>query len=289
MGKRGKVQGFSRASARRLRHLLAGVDYSNAVAVTLTHPIVMDFMRGPEAAFNSLNKHRKSLPLRALIWRKEVQKCGTPHYHCIAFPSDGVDRVEAGEKLVSSWISECVAGFGEASAVSVQGVLGEALHAFRDKMMKDMIDAHHQRRRPAICVLDGSRYLRYILDHQSKHKQEQARTEGRAWGVWDRANLPRVIPEEWELDEVQALIARRILRKVTRYAIKCPCSFGWKHTKGRLAHAGVVDYFARCNDGSLASRLLEYLKSAAEAKGGLCSEMEAGRYFRKQFEPCSNI
>ena len=268
VGKRGKVVGFSMASARRLRHLLFGVDYTDAVAVTLTHPLVMDCMKGPEAAFDALRKVRTRLPLRSLIWRKEVQASGTPHYHCILFPADGVEPAVAAEMLVDAWIHECVKGF-------------DAMQCFKDGMRADMVKAHHDKRRPSIVVMDGSCYVRYILDHESKHKKEQSRTEGRAWGVWDRARLPRILPDDVELTDEEYWRLSRILRKATRYSLKCGCVFGWRHTKGRRARGvGVVDYFARMNDGGLAKQVMACVK--ADSKGGLC--MEAGRFFRRQFE-----
>lgn len=268
IGKRGKVVGFSVASARRLRHLLFGVDYTDAVAVTLTHPIVMNNMRGPEAAFDAIRSNSSRMPwLKSLIWRKEVQCSGTPHYHCIVFPSEGVEPSEAAESLVDSWIDECVKGF-------------DAPQIFKDGMRADMVKAHHDKRRPSIVVMDGSCYVRYILDHESKHKKEQARTEGRAWGVWNRSRLPRLFPEDVELTDAEYWLLSRILRKVTRYSVKCDCVFGWRHTRGRRARGiGVVDYFARRNDGRLAEQAMQCIKN--DALPGLC--MEAGRIFRMQF------
>lgn len=269
IGKRGKVVGFSVASARRLRHLLFGVDYTDAVAVTLTHPIVMNNMRGPEAAFDALRKTSNRLPLRSLIWRKEVQCAGTPHYHCILFPAEGVEPAVAAEILVESWINECVNGC-------------DAPEIFKDSMRADMVKAHHDKRpwKKSIRVMNGSCYVRYILDHESKHKKEQARTEGRAWGVWNRSRLPRLFPEDVELTDSEYWLLSRIMRKVTRYSVKCDCVFGWRHTRGRRARGiGVVDYFARRNDGRLAEQAVQCIK--ADAQAGLC--MEAGRIFRMQF------
>ena len=261
VGKRGKVVGFSIASARRLRHLLFGVDYTDAVAVTLTHPLLLDCMKGPEVAFDSLRMVAKRWPwLRSLIWRKEVQGNGTPHYHCILFPSYGVEPAVAAEMLVDAWICECVRGF-------------DAMQCFKDNMRADMVKAHHDKRRPAVVVMDGSCYVRYILDHESKHKKEQARTEGRAWGVWNRSRLPRILPENVELTDAEYWLLSRILRKATRYSIKCDCVFGWRHTRGRRARGvGVVDFFARCNDGGFARQVLEYVRR--KSISSLC--MEAG-------------
>lgn len=269
--KRGRVEGFSRASARRLRHLLYSVDYASGIAVTLTHPIVMDGMRGPEAAFVSLQMVAKRKPwLRSLIWRKEVQRSGTPHYHCILFPSDGVDGVEAAEMLVGAWIDACMTGW------RVPDVFVEAQRA-------DMFKAHHDKRRPSIVRLNASSYIRYLLDHQSKHKKEQAATKGRAWGVWLRSGLPRIEGFEQVLTDAQYWRVARILRKASRYTVKASCVFGSKHTSGRRAYAfGATDYFARRTDGNLARQALAFALGDNEAP--VEDRMAAGRYFRMQFE-----
>lgn len=276
-GKRGAVEGFSKASARRLRHLLMSVDYTGAVAVTLTHPIILDGMRGPEASFDALSYVAKRIPsLKSLIWRKEVTLAGMPHYHCILFPADGVDGVEASEELICAWIDSCLANWNPP----------KGLEAIIDRYRADMMKAHHDKRRPAIQVMDGSCYVRYILDHESKHKKEQSNTKGRAWGVWRRNNLPciRVLMDKPLTDE-QYWVFSRIMRKATRYLIKVPCVFGSRHSKGRRARGlGTVDYFASRNDGVLASMACSFVLSG-NYKPLPYDYMAAGRYFRKQYEP----
>lgn len=266
---RGKVQGFSKASARRLRHFLFGVDYTGAVAVTLTHPVIMDGMRGPEMAFDALRKDAGRMPwLLSLIWRKEVQRNGTPHYHCILFPADGVDASWAAESLVEAWIDACLKSWDIPSV-------------FKESTRDDMVKAHHDKRRPAVVVMDGSCYVRYILDHQSKHKRDQAGTEGRAWGVWQRDNLPRVAVRSEAITPRQYWAAARIMRKACRYSLKAPCAFGWRHTRGRRASGlGAVDYFARCADGVMGSKVLAFvLGNGFEPSRQV---LQYGRYFEMQ-------
>lgn len=281
---RGKVKGFSRASARRFRHLLFGVDYSTAVAVTLTHPVVMDGMRGPERAFDALASNSKRLPwLRAMIWRKEVQRNGTPHYHCILFPSDGFED-SAAESLVKSWIDSCLAGWRVPARPpqTTACVLADVPPCFSDSVRSDMMKAHHDCRRPAIVKMDGSCYVRYLLDHESKHKREQAETSGRPWGVWNRSNLPTIDGFDCELTERQYWAAARILRKVCRYRIKAGCLFGWRHSRGRRASGiGRMDYFGRSNDGEMAHKIMPFVQSDSfePFHDDLLSQ---GRFFRLQ-------
>ena len=254
VGRRGRVSGFSRASARRLRHLLFGLDYSGAIAVTLTHPIWQDIMRGPEASFGALCRDVSRFRwLRCLVWRKEVQQNGTPHYHTILWPSPGVSAKDAAENLLTTWINSCLVNFASGDAKA---------DVFREMVRRDMDTAHHDPNSPSYREMDGSCYVRYILDHESKHKQEQAKTTGRAWGVINRSRLPidGGIAQGVELEEWQYWAAARLLRRVTRYSIKAPCCFGWKHSRGRRAHGvGSVDYFSRRADGSLAAQIVAYV------------------------------
>lgn len=269
VARRGEVKGFSRASARRFRHFLMGVDYTGAIAVTLTHPVVIDGMRGPEAAFDALRKSARRMPwLSSLIWRKEVQLNGTPHFHCILFPAIP-DGVEAAERLVKAWVDECLKSW-------------DVPPVFKDATRADMVKAHHDRRRPAVVVMDGSCYVRYLLDHQSKHKKEQAETEGRAWGVWQRSNLRRVRARTAPLSPQRYWVAARIMRKACRYQLKADCPFGWRHTRGRRASGlGAVDYFARCADGVMADKVLGFVLADAFEPA---SPAVSGRYLAKQID-----
>lgn len=250
-GKRGYVVGFSAASARRLRKLLFSLDYREAVSVTLTSPL---YFFDPEKAFMSLHydKGARSL-VRCLIWRKEVQLSGTPHYHCILWPSDGLSGVECAERLIALWIRAVLRTSNLPS-----GVISE-LSGF---YIKEMESAHFDRRRPSIRRLgDGSQFVRYLLDHQSKHKIEQARTIGRAWGVWNRSKLPLSDIKCFDLTEEQYFVVGRVLRKASRYLFPAACIFGRKHSRGRYAHQnGVRHWFGRSSDGAFASAVLRWLE-----------------------------
>lgn len=284
--KRGEVKGFSTASCRRLRHLLFKVDYSKAVAVTLTRPCSHDAeffaLRDSETAFEQMNRHAGRFPfVKSLIWRKEVQENGTPHYHCILIPSDGFEGVAAGEMLVEAWIKEVFGSFRsalaliasqvEASGDSLQAVLdADAKEAFeawsrakRQELETKMRKAHHDKRRPCIRSFDDSTgYVRYVLDHQSKHKDYQAKTTGRAWGVWNRSKLPTADYGFEDLTEEEFYRLGRCLRKVARYRVNDSRSpFGWYHSSGRrVQQNGITDYFGRLTDGSLSSAIKAYLE-----------------------------
>lgn len=259
--RRGTVKGFSLASARRMRHMLFKPDYSNCVAVTLTRSSgYWDFAdwRTPEDAFELLQTYRCRMPfIKSLIWRKEVQCNGTPHYHCILFPADGWEPRLAAEMLVTSWIDTLYSGYRLHDAGSDEQ-WQRTIEQDKDKARR----AHHDNKRPSIQTFhDSTGYVRYLLDHQSKHKREQAKTVGRVWGVWNRAGLPLDRSFTSGVSESEWWSLGRVLRKVARYALPASdAPFGYVHSSGRrLQSHGDTVYFGRTIDGRLGRDLKRYL------------------------------
>ena len=88
---RGTIQGFSRASRRRLLARLQEVDQRRLLhrplMVTLTYP--KDWPASPEvwkADLRAFGKRlRRRYPDAAIIWRLEAQERGAPHYHLLVF------------------------------------------------------------------------------------------------------------------------------------------------------------------------------------------------------------
>lgn len=255
--KRGKIRGFSAASARRMRHFLYKPDYSNCCAVTLTRPLFGDMCgcASPEEAFDMLCKHQKRLPfLKSLIWRKEVQRNGTSHFHCILFPSKDYDARESGESLVQAWID---------ALFSKPCPLPEEFKEIRDREYKKTFKAHHDKRRPSVRVFyESGGYVRYMLDHQSKHKDYQSKTVGRVWGVWNRSGLPLAKGVTSDITEREWWALGRVLRKATRYRLQDSGKpFGYVHSHGRsLSSHGDTVYFGRTLTGRLASDIKRYLE-----------------------------
>lgn len=273
--KRGKVEGFSAAACRRLRQFLWKVDYTSAVAVTLTRPHSAEAellgLRSSEVAFDSMSRDIRLLDfVRSLIWRKEVTAQGEVHYHCVLIPSESFDAVEAAMLLVEEWIRQMlidarrtVDAFGVVDATTEQstvfnGYLSESVEKISQKMRK----AHFDKRRPCIQSFgDNSGYVAYILNHQSKHKAYQCKTTGRTWGVWNRKNVPFLTADLEGVSDKEFYQVGRILRKVSRYRVNDErAPFGWYHTNGRRVQShGRTVYFAKRLDGNLSARIREYL------------------------------
>lgn len=272
--RRGKVEGFSSAACRRLRQFLWKVDYSDAVAVTLTRPHSAEAellgLRSSESTFDAMNKHIERFEfVRSLIWRKEVTAQGEVHYHCVLVPSASFDAVEAAMLLVEEWIRQmlldahrnlasCGVDTSKIDAVPFDQYLNDSVEKMAEKMRK----AHFDKRKPCIqCFGDNTGYVSYILNHQSKHKAYQCKTTGRTWGVWHRADLPLLQPDSIPTSKSEFYQVGRILRKVSRYRVNDErAPFGWYHTNGRRVQShGRTVYFAKRLDGNLGERIREYL------------------------------
>ena len=163
--KRGKITKFSTASARRLRETLLTkyVPDCDVYGVTLTLPLEHGEWENSTEYWggfwnNYTNKLRQSLPDVGIVWRIELQKRNAPHIHAIVYtPKD-----KPFGKMVTYWLESCDA---------LAQRLGVAIKTF-DYCFK-------------VSQLVGDRigFYRYLVDHASKHKQEQLGYQGRQWGV----------------------------------------------------------------------------------------------------------
>lgn len=275
--KRGKVEGFSKASARRLKYLLQHLECKDAraVSVTLTRPhsekAELIGIRSSEDAFADISRLIGRYDyIKALLWRKEVTRNGEVHYHCVLFPADSFDAEEAAALLVEEWISQLMHGVkrsvaefaseapSEAEAKAFNDWLEAEAEAWREKMRK----AHLSPKKPCYSLLgDNTGILFYIFDHQSKHKSIQARTTGRVWGVINRKNLPLSEEEIIRMpteDEVNKI--KRVLGKHNRYSLKADCVFGYKHSRAKRGFSnGTTVYFGRYCSGTLSEDVVRYL------------------------------
>ena len=233
---RGKVKGFSRWSAQRLRDLLFRLDYppEECFGVALTSaPWVK---RKPEDAFKALQREvGRCKAIRSAVWRKEVTRRGVPHFHLVVWASSPGETFAAWHWVTRRWVHHLIqdgvcpgvaflsgskafrggmpsspaswAAFGREALASVNCVLD-----LRPDKPKD---------KPSNLVNLGSvSAVQYLCDHTSKHKAYQALTEGRAWGVWNRARLPVLDVPGFRLDDCPRRLVgdiRRALGKMSRY------------------------------------------------------------------------
>lgn len=269
--KRGKVIGFSRESANRLRERLRKLNYDDAFALCLTVPLYTG--QSPEDAFKTLCRHLSRYCALAIVWRKEVTALGLVHYHLIVWPADGLDPSEVRSRLVRAWCNALFVG------ATVEGLYLASLRASLARALRRLtprgvaapdddvlvgVDDYFADRPDLLAKLsskwasrkgdvfalaidlavkvnmsernfrkieskDG--YIRYILDHTSKHKAYQAKTVGRPWGVCGKP--PVDADEDYDLSEAQGHLITRVLRKASRYRLHCPCVFGHKRAFGK--------------------------------------------------------
>ena len=271
--KRGTVKGFSRKAACRLRNLLFPLDYAGAFGIALTAPPWATV--APEKAFDTLSKNKSRCPgLRASVWRKEVTRNGVPHYHVIVFLEQpslagllGVQRW-----LVEEWSKAllprlCPVRLGLCCKARNRPADTLTARAFVDRVNGGSAN---------LTLITSANAVQYLADHTSKHKDYQARTTGRAWGVWFKDRLPVLHIPGHDLDALPARVVRRIqkaLGKMSRYFVRdtsAPFGYRWSHQRrfdglgGRvLFKPGAADALGRLVDYHLSVDSLPALAPVA--------------------------
>ena len=232
ISKRGIVLGFSPHSAQRFRELLFKVDWDNyySVSITLTVPSWSNV--NVSLQFESLIKGFSKFCEFPLIWRKEVQKNGKVHYHTIMLSSELSALGNAAHLLRSKWCELAIASVDKEVFISLHPDIKPDKRNYR--RLKEYADS-----KGCIKSIDAtSEAITYLCDHTSKHKDYQAQTEGRAWGVLNRKALPLVFPQEISLSgltERQVLNLLKYSRRMSKKRIPCPGAlFGYKWSNGRM-------------------------------------------------------
>lgn len=245
--KRGKIQGFSRRSCGRLRKALIRYDFSHCITMALTAPPYAP--RSPESVLNWIRDNMRRIGKDvAIVWRKEVTRAGTVHYHLIVWASD---LKSAFERLVEVWANGLFPkDFDYLSIIddiynSLKSIRNETkfMNSFCRLGILHQLALGNTRIDPAqvekvpyknLCEYCrakvrevnehqdtnyqevGINYIKYILDHTSKHKDYQSKTVGRAWGIINRAAIPMSSYSDTELSPKQYAIFLRILGKMSR-------------------------------------------------------------------------
>lgn len=206
-GIRGRVEGFSRSSARRLRRLLWEVDGPEGwqpygFSLTVPGPVVGegDFLRVVNG-FRCTAK-RAALPV---VWRIELQRRGQPHMHCIAWAGRSADAARLGlwgwwdaVRLLGPVVWETDKGRWEAD--SRMALPGAEDHASKVDGLQSS---------------DPNGWYRYLASHASKSKQAQLGWKGRQWGVWGRAGLRSTVADLGPLRDAEFWCMVRALRRLT--------------------------------------------------------------------------
>lgn len=255
--KRGTVSGFSKESAARLRRTLFELDYPAASCFGLALTSAPWVKRRPEDAFKAVARHLDRIPgLLGGVWRKEVTRAGLSHYHLVVWVERPEDAFPVFRRLTSAWVDALLLdGICPAVAVlsgsrlarnpppSLSGWLDLARASLQ--AVNGSFDLRPGKSRGNLVALDHAGALQYLCDHTSKHKAYQAKTTGRAWGVWNAVRLPRFRPFGLDLDGVPARCVsdvRRALGKMSRYwwrDEKAPFGYRWSHAR-RFEHGDQV-------------------------------------------------
>lgn len=270
--KRGKITGFSTASAKRLRRALmtAYVPGLQPWGVTLTVPLTVDDWQSQW--LSTCNRFwvacRRLEGFVGAIWRAELQQRGMPHMHCVVWVQSEMDLV----RIQAAW-RKSLASWPVVPCQSVKRCLnGEWLEFSCSSQADGWVDSSFfGMTKTTTCHFDAlegsSASLRYLCDHTSKRKQAQLGYHGRQWGIVNRSRL------SW-LDNGIAMTDRqvvRLLRLFRRWSKSWYCG----HYRGRLTRArlnsGRFEVWA--ND-SLRARIMEWLGAEArtEAPRGSASD-----------------
>ena len=173
-GRRGTINGFSRASRRRLTDRLMRVPWndvaqtdkhassSRAFMLTLTYP--HDFPQEPETYHRHLDNFHRALDHQkhdayGCIWRLEFQKRGAPHFHILVVFRDTTDTARFRIWARRVWFR----------VVGSNDVRHRAWGA-------DVIPVWRRRG-------EESALMWYLIKYLGKESAEQSRT-GRCWGEW---------------------------------------------------------------------------------------------------------
>jgi len=229
--RRGVIRRFSRASAARLRRLLAttcGPDGWQCIGATLTVPGPVITAEEFRRVWDAFRMRLSRLQCVALIWRIELQERGQPHLHCVCWFEHcrKLNRV-----LYEGWL-DCLGLLGPAEGpchVKDEGYSIDSEYG-RCDMKPGWAKVEHRGNWPgafehAINVKgldenDDFSWWRYLAAHASKSKQAQLGWQGRQWGVMGGQNIRKAAAEICELSDKALNKVIRCLRRVTgcRYA-----------------------------------------------------------------------
>ena len=286
--KRGKVVGFSKESAARLREVLYYVDTPPEKCFGLAFTSAPWVRRKPEDAWHDLKRHLDRIPgLSAAIWRKEVTARGLTHYHAVVWCSDESVTFKVWHRLTSTWCRLLLRDGVCPGVAYLQGV-----KAFRRKICGEQcwpasirtwnacgldalqgVNCHFSQnsRKSNLVRMDKTSARQYLCDHTSKHKAYQAKTTGRAWGYIRRENVPRVVIPGISLEECpRRLLAdiRKALSKMSRYWWKdsaAPFGYRWSHPRSFRTGSKVL---FRPNAPEVVDRLVRAWEASQEAGEG---------------------
>jgi hypothetical protein len=191
-GLRGQVYEFSRKSRRKLLNYMNSLNTEKMrlpYFITLTYP--KEYPTDKESWTEHFNRRFRRRFERKygqvpIIWRKEFQKRGAPHFHLLVFLDAPISEVR--QFVSSAWYESC-----------------------------GRICPEHLRAGTQVAPV---RTWRRVMGYASKYlgKVEVlasgVESPGRFWGKWNDEFLP-IQPQQDVLPMAQAIKLRRVLRKYT--------------------------------------------------------------------------
>jgi hypothetical protein len=247
-GKRGTINDFTRHSRNRMRSFLINnnlPDDWEVFGITLTipgYPLPVDKIKSLFHRFATVNVRR--LPFNfAAVWRIEIQKRGSVHWHLIA-GADTKDKELIIEQIKNCWLKSLKAvgtiPLEHLGSFSQPNFLGaEKLNTTFDywkeinEHYKDSISTGYTNKGEVypvekksilfdkacdVAIFEKQEYgnwLRYIHDHTTKSKQEQiAAGFGKHWGYINKAAFVHHSGDSIELDDKQYYIICRWFQRL---------------------------------------------------------------------------
>ena len=224
-GLRSAITAFSKASASRLRRLLAqtaGMAGGVCFGLTLTVP-------GPNIKDEEWRRLWRAFLARArrlngvaFIWRIEKQERGQPHIHCVCWadsavkaarlkelwlenlgllgPCKGASNINSESTVIAGNVIQAEYKPGWASVASREFWPGACEHAVKTDWIEEKND---------MC------WWRYLASHASKSKQAQLGWKGRQWGVFNKHLLALSKPVVIKLKGIALTKIIRYLKRIT--------------------------------------------------------------------------
>jgi hypothetical protein len=186
-GLRGAVVGFSKASRRRLLHLMNRMDTRGIRTsfLTLTFASAKTTAKAAKAAlkrFTERVKYKYGASV-SWIWRLEFQERGAPHFHLITFGLPFIKQAQ----LQTIW-TQCTKE--ELSIVHIQRVKNSKhLISYVAKYIAKLAD------KPAPTEADKptSQQSAYLDIGTYQQNDPEANRQGRLWGFYNEEGLPYAI------------------------------------------------------------------------------------------------
>lgn len=223
--RRAAITRFSKASASRLRRLLAQTRGPHewacfGLTLTVPGPIITDIEW--RRLWRAYLARARRLEGVAFIWRIEKQERGQPHIHCVCWEACCIKAF----RLKELWLEnlallgpyEGPANFKSEIVVTCGQERGEFRPGWAKVTSREIWPGafEHAVKIDSLAEKDDMCWWRYLAAHASKSKQAQLGWHGRQWGVFNKHLLALAEPSVIELPRVTMNKVIRYLKRLTR-------------------------------------------------------------------------